>query len=386
MSIANQKGGFNVTLRVTQNGSAESMCVLQKPILKKAENWSLQITDLFINKTPALNRQLNEQLRIVPIADGGVFSAGYRPSDYIFTPENCYTVMEYVIQLQQFFNRFSFLFWRYGIANSLGTTPEQEAEFITGASIATTAVNYTHSNYVRNPDWEEGDEDGDEFVDEGYNNLIQICSASLDSDLKLRIHLKTQFLANFYIRLQDHFATRMGFPPILYLIVIDGQEQHEPPEVFGELDAFIIQARIPPAGQTVVSDKTIRELDDRVSLDLFSTFPASRKINVVNGVEQHEYLLARFDLSDYKTFESLTTHTSTEMVGSTEITETYEGGLENMTRGNPDYESNHLLSGSLQHVHLMLRTRYNEQGVMKTIPTEMNDGFWHCKMLFSKKL
>ena len=102
MSIANQKGGFNVTLRVTQNSSSESLCVLQKPLLKKAENWSLQVTDLFVNSTPPLNRQMGEQFRIRAFDAGGL-SAGYRPDDYIFTPKRCYTIMQYVFQLQEFF-------------------------------------------------------------------------------------------------------------------------------------------------------------------------------------------------------------------------------------------------------------------------------------------
>ena len=107
MSLANTKGGFNVTLRVTQTSSNESLCVLQKPLLKKAQNWSLQVTDLFINKTPPLNRELGEQFRIVPF--DGDFSAGYRQEDYVFFPQNCYTIMEYVVQLQDFFNKFSCL-------------------------------------------------------------------------------------------------------------------------------------------------------------------------------------------------------------------------------------------------------------------------------------
>ena len=129
----------------------------------------------------------------------------------------------------------------------------------------------------------------------------------------------------------------------------------------------------------------MRELDDRLSLDLVSTFPASRKINILDGVEQHDYILARFDLSDYKEFRSVTTQDPDTMSSSVEITETYEAGLENMTRGNPDYESNLLLNGSLQQIHLMLFTRYLENGVIKRVKAEMNDGFWHCRILFSKK-
>ena len=104
MSIANQKGGFSTTLRVEQNNSNEAMCMLDKPLLKKSENWSLQLTDFFINKTQPLNLALGQQLIIVPFAQEG-FSDGWKDSDYTFTPIKCYTVAEYAMQLQTFFHQ-----------------------------------------------------------------------------------------------------------------------------------------------------------------------------------------------------------------------------------------------------------------------------------------
>ena len=386
MSIANQKGGFNVLLTVAQNNSNESLCILQKPLLKKAQNWSLQITDFFINKTPALNRELDEQLRIVPYFAGG-FSAGYLPRDYIFTPNNAYTIMEYVVQLQQFFDRFSFLFWMYGSGNSLGTTPAQEAAFITGAEIPQNPVNYTKSNFVPDQFDPNFDLDDDEPVEEGYSNFSRICYASLNNDLRLQITLEPVFLANFRIVCQEHFSARLGFPEVIYYITNAAQEEHLPPEDYNDLDILTITTRVvPPTDYTWVSTFTVRELDDRLSLDVISTFPASQKINVVDGKEQGEYVLARFDLSDYKYFETVATHNDDALSQGVQINETYEAGLENLTRGNPDYESNLLLSGSLQQVHLMLRTRYRTRGVIESVPTDMEDGFWHARLLFSKKI
>ena len=106
MSIANARGGFHRTLRVQQNSSNEALCSLQKPFLKKSENWAIQVTDFFINVTPELNRELQEQLRIV--AYEGDLPAGFKEKDYIFIPQKCYTVCEYAIQLQEFFRKFGF--------------------------------------------------------------------------------------------------------------------------------------------------------------------------------------------------------------------------------------------------------------------------------------
>ena len=387
MSIANQKGGFNVLLTVAQNNSNESLCILQRPLLKKTQNWSLQVTDLFVNKTPALNRELDEQLRIVPYHVNG-FSAGYLPRDYIFTPSHCYTIMEYVVQLQQFFDRFNFLFWMYGIGGAMGTTAAQDADFITGAAILQKPVNYTKSNYVPNqfdPDFDLGE---DAPVEEGYLNFSKICSVSLNNDLRLQIKLEPVFLANFRIECQEHFSARLGFPEVIYYITrLDGAQVHIPPEDFFDLDNVIVDGRqVPNESVTWVSTFTVRELDDRLSLDVISTFPASQKLFVVDGKESGEYVLARFDLSDYKYFETEATHDGDNMSMGVTINETYEAGLENMTRGNPDYESNMLLSGSLQQIHLILRTRYRTRGVIETVPTDMEDGFWFARLLFSKKV
>ena len=399
MSLANAKGGFNVTLRVTQNSSNESMCVLQKPLLKKTGNWSLQVTDLFINKTPPVNRELGEQFRIFAYEGR---STGFKASDYIFTPKNCFTVMEYVGQLQEFFNKFSFLFWQYGVTNPKGVSAAQIDDFITGPNIITSGVNYTKHNLVPDPLAAAGT-----IIDEGYGSLPKICVCSLDSDLKLRITMQPIFLANFYIVCEDHFIRKLGLPK--YMFQLDFFEDLEirtvtPPTALFNFDADVIDWVIrdgslsPPfvenIGQRVVStestvffsDFTVRELDERVSIDLVSTFPVSRKIHVIDGIEQHEYLLARFDLANLKQFESVTFQDDDNMYTSTQITETYEAGIENLTRGNADYESNILLPGSLQQIHLMLYTRYLENNKFERQKTDMEDGFWHCRILFSKKI
>ena len=389
MSLANQKGGFNVTLRVQQNSSSESLCVLQKPLIKKAENWSLQVTDLFLNKVAPLNRVIEEQLRIVPYE--WPLSAGYVASDYIFTPTHCFTICEYLIQIQEFFNKFSFLFWKYGVTNPMGTTAAQNAAFIVGGAIATTPVNYTKRNMV-----------GDGTVDEGYAQYPVICSCSLGSDLKIRFKFEPVFLANFFVGCSDSFVKHLDVPPFLFRVYLAGVFgiDHLPPTLFFDalvgapqpngyplfrLAAAINIREVPPNAMTWFSGMTIRELDDRLSIDLVTTFPASRKINILDGVEQHEFLIARFDLSNYKKFNCVTTQDDIKMSSSIKIIETYNAGLDNLTRGNADYASNLLMQGSIQQIHLMLYTRYLENNKIKRVKTDLEDGFWHTRMLFSKK-
>ena len=400
MSIANQKGGFSTTLRVEQNNSNEAMCMLDKPLLKKSENWSLQLTDFFINKTQPLNLALGQQLIIVPFAQEG-FSDGWKDSDYTFTPIKCYTVAEYAMQLQTFFHRFSFLFWKFGVnldaqgANiTKGLTPA-EIQLLITANFDDNTVNYVKSNIVG--------------VEEGFINLPEICRCFIDNHLKFNIRLQPIFLLNFFIDCSDEFTSRLGMPSFIYAVPAVVPAPDPDPGVNISIGTVMfdyvapVQANGYPqfsaevllaygAGQQVLqvidfpSEFTIRELDDRLSLDVVCTFPSSRKIVVLNGVEEHEFLLARFDLSSYKEFEGVTTQNFYRMLETTEFSETFQAGLENLTRSNPNFESNLLLPGSIQQIHLMLYTRYLEDNEIKTVKTDMNDGFFHIRMLFSKKI
>ena len=392
MSIANHKGGYNKTLRVQQNSSNESICVLRAPFLKKAENYSLQVTDFFINVTPELNQELDEQFRIVAYEDD--FPRGFNLTDRVFTPQKCYTVSEYAVQLQEFFQKFSFLFWKYGITGPRGVTPEQIDTFIDPDDFAARPVNFTKHNLVPNLLAVAGN------IDEGWVDLPRICSCSLDSDLRLNIRLEPVFLANFFIHCKPHFAKRLGFPTYMFQIYNDtafaGTVNLLPPETIFQVGPApegtylfmdVVNDREPPPDYTNWrSAYTIRELDDRISIDLVSTFPVSRKISVLDGKETQEYLLARFDLSNYKEFSNVYSQDDERMLGTTEITENFQAGLENLTRGNADYESNMLLSGSINQVHLMLYTRYLEHNEIVRVPTDVTDGFWHTRILFSKKV
>ena len=427
MSIANHKGGFSHTLRVTQNNKNESLCMLDKPFLKKAQNWSLQVTDFFINKVQALNLELDEQLRIIPYRAAG-FGAGWKESDYVFTPKNCYTVLEYTIQLQEFFRKFSYLFMQFGVAvdvvNGVNTSVAVFATDDEKNGMITENFNATPVHYVRRNNVPSLDGNGNvvpiydaagqnvigvEEADEGYLGLRQICTCFVDNQLKLSIRLEPTFLANFFIQCSEPFRRRLGFMEFLYRLVdipnggFISPGMDPPKPLFDE--ASNIQANgflqfhqdvlnsINPANIQALdgfgefpSDFTIRELDDRLSLDVICTFPASRKIFVLDGNEDHEYLLARFDLSSYKEFEGVSTQNDEKMLESTKVTESFQAGMHNLTLHNPDYESNLLLPGSIHQVHLMLYTRYLQDNKIVSVKTDLTDGFWHIRMLFSKKI
>ena len=206
------------------------------------------------------------------------------------------------------------------------------------------------------------------------------------------------FLANFYIECSDHVVSRLGFPKHIYEItktIVDPGDtvQRSPTPLKDAVDAFIdpdnIVANREFGGELVnfTSLYSLRDLDERLSQDISCTFPMSRKISVVNGIENHEYLLARFDLSTYKQFFAKTFQSDELMTKAVSIEETFQAGIENLTRHYPDYESNLLLTGQIQSIHLQVYTRYMDKGRKITrVPSDLDDGFFQVKLLFSKKI
>ena len=136
---------------------------------------------------------------------------------------------------------------------------------------------------------------------------------------------------------------------------------------------------------TYNSTSAFNSFDHRLTLDCVATFPLSNRITVVDGVEEHEFLLSRFPLADYKRFETDLRMDDYGVTNEVQIVEDVNVGLEDLSRGNPDIATVFLLPGNIQQVNLQLWTRYYKEGIINRVKTDMTRGFWSTKLLFSKK-
>ena len=398
MSIVNLKGGFHVSLRVEQSGSSQVTCMLKNVFLKDAQKWSMQLTDFFMNKASPIQRDLTNQLEIHSL-NAGNMNTHYSPSDYIFEAKNCFTVCEYVLQLQEFFNRFSFRFWKVGVDNILpGTLSPAQAgnmlpSLINGVNHtrANSPVNYTKRNFVKTGPG------ANDWTDQGYGAIVndveiypRICSVSLTNEMKLEFLFTRHFLSQFYVSISDSLKDILEFPSNHLFFIQDGGAPNPANDTISPADLpdqLVINARnVATVSKVFVTGYSISALDTRLSLDVSSVFPASRKLSIENGKEKHEYLLARFDLTNEKLFESTSRQNEDGMLTGTEVSETFSSGLANLTRGNMDYEANYLLPGQIQQITLHLWTRYMEDGKIQYYPAKLDDGYFHTRMLFSKKV
>ena len=95
--------------------------MLKESILKKSENWAVQLTDFVLSKQPPINLNMNEpfleikhyETEATDIVD---LSAIYG-NRTVFTPKKCISVIELFRQLKQFCMEFSALFLRYGLGD-----------------------------------------------------------------------------------------------------------------------------------------------------------------------------------------------------------------------------------------------------------------------------
>jgi len=389
MTTANVKGGFAKSILITRNHDRESTTMLKTEFLKDTGKYVVQVQNFFTSAASRINTHSGVLFAIRRFGDGGqgtpAFPNHYRRSDYEFSG-TFHSVTDFVFRLQQFFHRFGYMFYRLSLpAGALvGANPTA----LPAGQKDTAPLNFFKN--FQTPD--AGQLHGTANVGWSQSpNQGNLCSVGINSDNKLEFFLTPLFLANFYIEVSDSMQEMLGFSPEIFSFFdtqdtwtdFDNDDLFQPGNIFfDEIDYRDI------TDDSIIrfSQFTVDSIDSRLSLDVVCTFPNSNKITVFNGKEEHEYVLARFILNDYKTFKTNTFSDDDGLLGTRSVSESMTIGLEDLTRGNPNVESNFLLPGSIQLFKLALSTRYFEGGKIVTKPTDLDDGFWSLRLLFSKKV
>ena len=138
----------------------------------------------------------------------------------------------------------------------------------------------------------------------------------------------------------------------------------------------------PLRGCKFESSLSIEQLDERMSLEIWSSIPVANRISAVNDEETVEHLMASFDLSALKQFKVGRTDIYNTIQENTEI------GMEDLTRGNQEAETINLMPGVIQHVNTRITTKYFDKNAKKVqrVPTDFTDGSWFLTLLFNKNV
>jgi len=395
MTTANVKGGFSKSIQITRNHDSESNTTLKQEFLKDTEKYVLQVQNFYTSAASKINTHTGVLFAIRKFGPGGgptpAYANYYRQSDYEFSG-TFHSVSDFVYRLQQFFHRFGFLFYKLSVPNLVGPNPA----VLPAGQKATAPLNFyknfqtpdgTQLHGTSNIGWSQS-----QAVRKAAGQSENLCTAGINANNKLEFILSPSFLANFYIEVSAGMQEMLGLAPQIFSFY-DNAVTYSDATGQALFQAgtqnFVndIDNRIITANEIVrITRFSVDELDSRLSLDIQCTFPNSNKISVFNGKEEHEYILARFIMNDYKTFKTNTISDDNGIRGTRSITESMVIGLENLTRGNPNVESNFLLPGSFRQFQIGLFSRYFEGGKIITKKTDVEDGFWSLKLLFSKKV
>jgi hypothetical protein len=364
------------TIQISRDGSNQSHTMLKTTFLKKTENYVCQMTKFITNITPKLNADNEIMFEILPRGDqntqvvNAIFPNYWKDEWRQFRPSPYYSVTELAVQIRRFFHRFGFLVRKVGTTDIQG---ELDQNGINQTAYPFVPRNITHDDGFVNTGYEELDDEG------------RMVNFKLLPDGRFSLQLTAEFSSNFYIRVGNAAQKKTGYPE--YLFVTEGAQlrtAQDGVEYLFEDGQFTYDSEVeePYDYETRFA---MNNYDDRLSLDIVMTIPISNQISIVDGREEHEYILARFDLSDYKRFDTLTTLLEDRVSSQITIVEDINVGLEDLARNNPNQSTIFMMPGDIRQISLRLYTRYYQEGRIKRVETNMDQGFWSTKLLFTKK-
>jgi hypothetical protein len=344
MTQSNLRGGLIKTLEINQDESNVSKTVLSDELLKKADNYVLQVTRFISNVTPNINTITERVFEVLkrPLPNSNILSVpamvvnNLSDALRLFEPKNVKTALELVRQMMVFARQHAGL------------------------------------------------------------------TITLNDNNTIRITLDQAFGSRYYIRVGPQTRKLLGLREYLYFfkyedwhlddVIATNDQPH--PEVSIELflvdavgnfvvfqeSALFVEGDV-PSSYGYDSPNPVSCLDTRLSLDVHCSFPISTQPHIFNGEESTDYILGRFPTNDY-----IEHHVAYKGLDTYSVLETVNLGLEDLCRSNPNTVTNFFLPGEISVVNIKILTRYLEEQKIKTVNADYsNGGFFSLKLLFSKK-
>lgn len=377
MSFVNEKGGYTKVLEITRENSNRSVTMLKEDFLTKSENYILNVTDFVTSTSPPLNEIDEPYFRIMPKGahNETIAQAELRLPVFLdnvnvreFRPTNYRTWMELARQMNDWFAKLTDLF-KYG-TNASGKN-----------------------------------DDGDDFV-----------VFYLTSEGKLRIKLSPDFTSldvfwdnenttngkpnylGLYIQVGEKTQSVLDIPKYIFQ-VNDGNNTHlsdidgEDNLIAEDNNGILRFSQNQEASLDILvrfSKKPISNFDQRLSIDIYSTFPLKSKILTENGKEEHEHILFRLPFDEQHSFQTKMSYSQISNqipngMGSN-IEEDVDIGLTNLCDKHPTVLHQLLLGGIIRSVQLKIMIRYIDKENIFERDIDFANGFWYLRLLFVKKV
>ena len=352
MSVANVRGGWIKTLEISRDNTNESQTMLKDDFLKQSQNYTLNVDKFIMNTTPPLNLIDEVMFSVEPMAAPANLPArlvGYTE----FRPSVYYTWLELTRQITV---------WCETL----------EKRFDEGIH--------------------QDDEEFLEFKLDASGNPLFVCKRYFQDGLEV---------PGYYIRVGEETQKVLGLSEFLFFVTdnnvilshLDGDANlHDAtqPDGFNVL----VQNNVRPVDATKKIVKFPRQMamfDQRVSIDVYSTFPTKAKISTVDGVEEHQFLLFQVPYVDQHTFKSVTSVNQGDadlgysVARNITIRESLDVGMTDYCKADTETIHQLLLPGAIRQVNIFVRCRYLQGGAFVEKEIDFKNAFWYLKMVFAKK-
>ena len=255
MTTVNRRGGYYKSLEINREGSASSNTVLKDTFLKKAEGYVCQVTRFVVNNTPPLNL-IDEDMITVQRRGNAAIANVLHLNDTlrIFKPGPYRTWLELARKIEEF-------------CDNLNTHFQQPSiEF--------------------------------RLLGNGWFQL------------KLYGGFTTTYYLEFGTETQKYTGLKQ------YMFVVQDDEDDQFTQENG--DQFLFDPDVPgffndenlenvTSDFVFMSGRSLSAFDHRLYHDVVAFFPIANIVTFLDGKESHEFVLARFPLSDYKEIHNVIT-------------------------------------------------------------------------------
>ena len=343
MTFANLKGGYLKTIEVSRDNFHFSKTMLSEELIKKSDNYVIQVPRFITNTCPNLNIIDEIMLEILP--------RGHH-NENLAQADARLPVWLQLDSLRQF----------------------QPSGYKSWSELARLMSKF----------------------------FKKLCTLSGDDDLivfslldngTFKLTFSATFCDAFYIKVGPQTQLKTGFPEYIFQIAltigvttlythVDGLD-YLFTVALGVVSFTDIQDTV-PLPVSFISTFSLNKFDDRLSIDCNCTLPISSKIVVLDGNERRDFILCRFPFVDLHEVHSEVT--SDDMFTRKQVVEErIDLGLTDFTRNNPDTVAVMMLPGYIQVMDILLQVRYFSNGKIVTQNMDFSNGFFDFKLILSKK-
>ena len=346
--FANEKGSYSKTLEVSRENSNRSTTMLNTDFLLKAGNYVVNVTNFVTSTTPVLNLIEGPYFRIRRLGDTGESQADaellYDTVD--FTPTPYRTWLELARQMEVFFQ---------------GVTDK----------------------YNANRDPTDPNSNYDPFYAVSY----------LEGSGCVQFRLSRWFLNHWYIQVSEEIQGVLRFPKFLYgvrAVVYLNSNEYTSGDLYQDATGFVADYETNNVGDVTLivnGEIPLSELDQRESIDVYSTFPMRSKVIMIEGKEEREHILFRLPYAEQHTFSSTSSFSNNTLVNDISmVKEDMEIGLIDLCERHAETLHQLLLPGKIRNVQLRIAVRYKTRAGIVEKDFDFTNGFWYLRLLFVKKV